>query len=111
MSLSNLHLMALANFALCGTAAVICLCRLVAMNPNTTSRFIFRYALLLTAASASGIQPTLFGEWPGWADLLMTTALLVFLATSSRAWRGGPPVYTIKRVRDEYLPSINGGKR
>lgn len=111
MTLSTLQLMALANFVLCGAAGAICLCRLVAMGHNTSAGFIARYALLFTATTTSGFQPLLLGEWPGAADVLMSATLVLFLASSRRAWRGGTPAYALKPPRDEYLPNSARGWR
>lgn len=111
MNWDVLHVVALLNFALCSAAGAICLCRLVKMGPNTSAGFIGRYALLFTAATSSGFQPLLFGEWPGAADVLMSATLVLFLSSSRRAWRSGTPAYALKPVRDEYLPSTVGGKR
>lgn len=95
-----LKLYALGNLLLCSGIGWVCLCRLRQMSTRTRPRFIGLYALILTAATASGFQPVLFGEWPGIADLVMSATLLLFLGSGLRAWHRQAPDYT---TRPEWL--------
>lgn len=107
------YLTALVNFVLCSAIGYVCACRFSVMSRDT--RLVFRaiYALLFTAATASGFQPLLFGEWPGVADLLFATSVLIFVASGMRTWRSGAPAYSARPESveaDDYV-HIVGGKR
>lgn len=82
-------LRAFINFILCAAIGWACICRITATS-STTTRTIVRasHCLLLVAAMASGLGP-MFGEWPGWADLLMSLAAVLYLAAGMRAWAFG----------------------
>lgn len=101
------HLLALANFALCTAIGYVCACRFSVMSRDTRLVFRAMYALLFTAATGSGFQPLLFREWPGVADLMFASAVLVFIASGMRTWRGGAPDYT---ARDGQYVHVLGGR-
>jgi hypothetical protein len=115
MNLSDtIHLSALVNFALCTAIGACCVVRFSTMNRNT--RLIFRamYALLFIAASSSGWQPLLWNEWPGLADLITNSALLLLAASGLRTWRQAVPAYACKTAREltaEELRHVAGGGR
>lgn len=87
------ELMALANLALCLTAVGMCLCRLNSMTPSVMYAIRSKYAVIVTAALCSGLQPW-WGEWPGWGSLAMSASLVFALVVGKPAWRSGPPVTT-----------------
>lgn len=101
------HLLALANFGLCSAIGYVCACRFSVMSRDTRLIFRTNYALLFTAATASGFQPLLFREFPGMADLIGNAVLLFFLASGMRTWRGGAPDYT---ARDGQYVHMLGGR-
>lgn len=87
-------LMALANLVLCSIAAWTCVCRISVMAGETTRKLNrAAYSVMLMAICASGWAPWLFGEWPGWADLLMSTAVIVYMTSGMRAWKFGVPTF------------------
>lgn len=107
------HLVALCNYALCSAIGYVCACRFSVMSRDTKPLFRAIYALLFTAATGSGFQPVLFGEWPGFADLIFAAAVLLFIGSGMRTWRSGAPAYTSKPQlieHDDYV-HIVGGKR
>lgn len=114
MSVSDkLYLFAFINFCLCSAVGWVCLCRLATLD--RTSRRLFRalYACLMVAAAASGFQPLLFQEWPGFADLIVNLTLLFFIASGMRTWRNGPPSYAQSGpvpLSDDVLHQVVGGK-
>lgn len=85
-------LMALANLVLCCGIGAICVCRTAVMSHRTT-RSLARaaYAAVACAATISGGSRWLFGDWPGWADLSMSAAVLLYMVSGMRAWRFGLP--------------------
>lgn len=87
-------LMALANFGLTSAVAWVCLCRINAMSGDTTRRMTrSTYALILAAATLSGLSPVLLREWPGWSSLGINASLFVLLLSSRRAWLAGLPEF------------------
>lgn len=89
-----LVLLALANWIVCSGIGLSCVCRFAAMSRSTT-RMSYRvsYALLWTAACASGWSPLLFREWPGPGQIAMAAAALYVLGSGLRSWRDGVPEY------------------
>jgi hypothetical protein len=89
-----LYLLALLNFVLCSAIAWACVCRIAVMSAGTTLKsYRAAYAVLLVCASASGLAPILWREWPGPGQLAMSIAALYVIALGVRNWRGGPPDY------------------
>jgi len=86
--MTEIYLFAFANWAVCSAVGVIAICRLNAMQGSVLFRVRSEYAVYLGGATLSGFQFWL-GEWPGWGDLAMSTALLVGLMCSAHAWRRG----------------------
>jgi hypothetical protein len=85
-------LMALVNLAFCCGIGAICVCRTAVMSHRTT-RPLARaaYAAMACAATVSGFSHWWFGDWPGWSDLAMSGAVLVYMISGMRAWRFGLP--------------------
>jgi hypothetical protein len=96
----KLYLMALANAVLCGGIMWVCLCRIAALSKRSRKLFRALYSLLGAAAMGSMLQPVLFGDWPGVADLMVNAVLLAFLSSGMRTWSAGAPAYT---TRPDYL--------
>lgn len=89
--MDNSHeLFALANMVLCLAAVGMCLCRLNSMTPNVFYRVRSKYAVILTAALASALQPW-WGEWPEWGSLAMALSLVFSLVMGKPIWDHGPP--------------------
>lgn len=87
---NTVMLLAGANFVLCSGVVVVCLCRMNVMTHDSTARsWRAMYTLLQTAFAANGLQPIVFGEWPGFATVCMSAVVLLFLLLSSKAWRHG----------------------
>lgn len=84
---------ALANTVVCLALAWACICRLNKASERTTQRvFVWKYAVLLTAAVASAISPV-FGIVASPIDLILNAAFFFALAGGRRAWRDGVPEY------------------
>lgn len=105
-----IYLIALANLVICMAVDWVCMHRIAMMSLATKRSFRVNYSIMFVAAVASGLQPILFNEFPGYADLIMNTALLSFLYGGRKHWRTVPH-YAKNVVRDEYLPSVSGGKK
>jgi hypothetical protein len=89
-----LYLLALVNFALCSAIGWACICRIAVMSADTTRKtYRAAYAVVLVCASASGLAPILWREWPGPGQLAMSVAVLAVLALGVSSWRHGPPTY------------------
>jgi hypothetical protein len=97
MKYETLVALAIVNFGLCSAIGWGCICRISAMSRETTkARWKGGYTLLLVAASASGLSPLLFREWPGPGQIGMALAALYVLGWGAQNWRGGPPPYARK---------------
>ena len=88
--MTELHLIAMANLALCLASAFICLCRLNGMGDDTRRLVVFEYAFGMGALLFSAGRP-LIGEWPGYASLAMGAFVLFQLLASAPAWKGDTP--------------------
>lgn len=88
--MTELHLIAVANLALCLASAFICLCRLNGMDKHTRLSVVIEYALGMGALLFSAGRP-LIGEWPGYASLAMGAYVLYLLLASAPAWKGDKP--------------------
>lgn len=87
-------LLALLNFALASGIGWACLCRVSVMSGADTRKLTrAAYAALMLGAAASGLSPMLLREWPGWGDVLMNGAVLLYMASGIRAWRNGVPSF------------------
>jgi hypothetical protein len=88
------QVMALVNFLLCSGIGWACLCRVSVMTESTT-RWSTRgaYALMIGAATFSGLSPWFVRDWPGWAEILMSAAVLTHLLSTKRGWQDGVPEY------------------
>ena len=86
MSWSAHQILAVANLAICTAIFWSCICRL---NADICKRYLLaraRYALLLTGAFASGLQPVLWGEWPSVADVFFAACVLAGLIINVVRW-------------------------
>lgn len=92
------NLMALANLLLCTSIGWICICRITKMTASTTRKATrLSYAGIFGAAFISGWSPWLLGDWAGWADISLASALLAHLLSSIHAWRNGLPDFAKSR--------------
>lgn len=82
------HLLALLNFFACTCIGWACLCRLNTEKARLNRMARLRYTLLMAAATSSGLQPILWGEWPSWADASLSLAVCAWLALST--WGHAP---------------------
>lgn len=90
-------LLALANLAVCTGVGWACVTRFTAMRASTTAPiWRFRYAALLTAATASGWSPILFGEWPGLIQVVISLVFLSIIGFGG-AWADGVPSYARRK--------------
>ena len=88
MSWHTIQLLSLANFAICSGIGWACICRL---NTEVCRRYPLaraRYTLLLAGATASGLEPLLFGVRPGVGSVIFSGAVLVGLAINVVRWTG-----------------------
>ncbi len=86
MSFTASQLLAVTNWLICMAVAWACICRL---NSDICKRRLLlraRYTLLLTGALASGLQPALWGEWPGIGDILFALTVLGSLLLNIQRW-------------------------
>jgi hypothetical protein len=82
------------NFLLCTGIGWVCLCRFAVMSAKTTrAMYRLRYVLILVAFCASGFSGLLFGERAGVSQVLVSAAVLVYMASGVSNWRNGPPGY------------------
>jgi len=87
-------LLALLNFVLASGIGYACLCRVSVMSGGSTRKLTrAAYAVLFMAASASGLSPLLFREWPSYADAMLNGAVLLHLISTVGAWRNGVPTF------------------
>ena len=77
------HVLALINFASCLSINWFCLCRLNTEKARLYWGARLRYTLLQAAATSSGLQPLLWGEWPSVADAGLSATVCLWLALSS----------------------------
>jgi len=88
MSFAHNHeLAALANWAFCSLIGLLCIGQLNSCRCRENLFDRARYALLLSGAMASGLQPLLFRTWPAWADVFMSAAVLFGLTINAWRWR------------------------
>lgn len=85
------QLVALLNWVICCAIGWSCVCR-ISVTSKETTRSLTRiaYAALFTAATYSG-WPPLRATWPGWPDVVMSTAVLLLLLDGAGRWRSGVP--------------------
>lgn len=113
LSYETLIGLALINFALCTGIGWACVCRISSMSRETTkARFRAGYAVLMVAATASGLSPLLWREWPGPGQIAMAVAALYVLGWGAQNWRTGPPSYAkLPELLEDELETVSGGKR
>ena len=78
---------ALLNWAACSVIGLLCIDQLNGCRCRENLVDRARYALLLTGAMASGLQPVLFSTWPAWADVFSSFTVMGYLAVSAIRWR------------------------
>lgn len=107
------YLLALVNLLLCVPIVTICGCRINIMSRRTKVGVQVTYALLLMAAGSSAVQPILFNELPGWADLVVNAALLQLLISGRALWPKAVPEPYIRpeEIDESQQVHIVGGKR
>lgn len=88
--MTELHLIAMANLALCLASAFICLCRLNGMGDDTRRLVVVEYAVGTGVLVLCAFRP-LTGEWPGYGALAMDAYVLYQLLASAPAWKGDKP--------------------
>jgi hypothetical protein len=86
------------RIALAGVHALLCLgiagavvCRLNVTHRGTRPDVRAQFAALFGGAVASGLQPVLWSEWPGWGSVTLAAMLLVYLVLGWQRWRHGAP--------------------
>lgn len=85
------QLLALFNWAICCAIGWACICRISVTSIETTRGLTrWSYAALFAAATASGYGP-FADHWPGWADVAMSTAVLLLMLDGAKHWRLGLP--------------------
>lgn len=68
-----------------------CLCRLNAGGTNILKRVRMKHSVLLGGTVAVGLQPLLFGDWPGPGTAIFASAVFIYLLAGVHRWKGGPP--------------------
>lgn len=85
------------NFLLCCGWGCGAFMRLRASHHGVVCRIRLIYAGMLMAATASGFQLQLFGEYAGFADITVSTTMVGFILLGSKRWRYGVPHDLMKR--------------
>lgn len=78
------YLFAFSNFMLAAALCVVVVCRLNNLPRNSPFRTQCIYALCMLAGVVSASQPWV-GEWPRWASISSTGALLLYMMFSRPA--------------------------
>lgn len=86
MTWESHQLLAVANLAICLAIAWACICRLNSDVCKYLLRPRARYTLLLAGSLASGLQPVLFGAWPGIGTVLFGASVLGGLLINVVRW-------------------------
>lgn len=84
MNFNDLY--SLVNLLLCTGIAWSCICRLNSHLCRCYAAPRARYTLMLTGATACGLQPLLFGEHPGIGTLMLSLTVAASLAISAAWW-------------------------
>lgn len=87
MTYNPVIILAAANFFVCIGIAWACICRLNSPVSRKYWRVRARYSILLGAAMAYGMQPTLFGEYPTVAGTMLSAAILAGLILNVNRWK------------------------
>ena len=86
MTWESHQLLAVANLAICLVIAWACICRLNSDVCKYLLRPRARYTMLLAGSLASGLQPVLFGAWPGIGTVLFSASVLGGLLINVVRW-------------------------
>ena len=82
------------NLIVCLGVGWICICRIHFMSKNTTRPMLrLAYSAMLTASTACGFSPWLFGDEIGFGTLMLSVALCANLLSSTPLWRKGVPEF------------------
>lgn len=79
------------NLALCTLWGWGSFQRLRASHHGILCRVRVIYAGMLVAATASGFQLQLFGEYAGVADLIVSFTMVCFILLGTKRWKYGAP--------------------
>ena len=88
MTWQSHQLLAMLNLGICLGIGWACICRLNSVVCRKYKSARARYALLLTGALASGLQPALWGAWPTVGEAILGACVLAGLAINVVRWRG-----------------------
>ncbi len=91
--MSSLYLPAGVNFIICWAIIFVCICRLNHINKKVLRRVGIQYVLLLMTTAGLAFAPFLW-QFPGWAVVFFTGAVLFMLLADSFQWHNGPPEST-----------------
>lgn len=86
MTWESHQLLAVLNLSICLAIAWACICRLNSDVCKHLLRPRARYTLMLTGSLASGLQPVLFGTWPGVGTVIFSAAVLAGLLINMVRW-------------------------
>lgn len=89
-------LMTVTNLLLCTGWGCGAFMRLSATHCGVVVRVRLIYTGMIVASCASGFQLQLFGEYAGWADITVSTIMVMFIALGSKRWKRGVPRDLIK---------------
>ena len=73
----ELLLLAAANLVVCTAIGWACICRLNSNRSRSHLLYRAKYCALMVGATASGLSPILFSEWPTWPDVTMAMSVLL----------------------------------
>lgn len=114
LSYGWLLFLAVVNFLLCSLIGWSAFCRMRRMSKETTKLvWRLRYVVLQVAASASGLGPWLWREWPGPGQVAMALAALFVVGLTAKGWRSGPPDYASRPAPLDEASHVHiaGGKQ
>lgn len=92
----TLEVLAFSNLAINSLLGWACVCRLNISHSGVLASVRIKYTLLFTGATANGMQPWLFDQWPGEPQVFFSFVVLLSVLVGTKRWRKGPPADTLK---------------
>ena len=80
-------LVAVANLLICISIVWTCICRLRTELCRLNLLPRFRYSVLLTGGLVAGLPNLFFGEEASKSTLVLSTSILVYLASNTLTWK------------------------
>ena len=80
-------LVAVSNLLICISIVWICICRLRTELCRLNLLPRFKYSVLLTGGLVAGLPNLFFGEEASKSTLVLSTSILVYLASNTLTWK------------------------